>query len=92
MITRDQAESIAARFLGAPASDPEAGWELREFGAGWLVRGHNADGQRGNSGCVVERETGRVVAFPSAVPPRRILEEYPQVVDRRFPRELPSTD
>jgi hypothetical protein len=32
--------------------------------------------------CVVERATGRVLAFPSSISPTRIMTEYPQVVDR----------
>ena len=40
MITRNQAEHIAAQLVGAPADDPVNGWALQEFDAGWLIQEH----------------------------------------------------
>jgi hypothetical protein len=37
---------------------------------------------RGGSFCVIEKATGRVLAFPSSISPTRIMTEYAQVVDR----------
>ena len=92
MITRDQAEHIAEQLAGAPATDPDKGWDLEEFNAGWLILEHATRNLRG-AGChVVERESGRVMRFPSYVPPDRILEEYDQVVADGFPEDLrPAT-
>ena len=39
------------------------------------------------AGHVVERESGRVMRFPSYVPPDRILEEYDEVVADDFPED-----
>lgn len=88
MITRDQAESIAAQLSGAPAGDPDNGWDLREFDAGWLILNHATKDLRGAAFHVVERESGRVMCFPSYVPPDRILEEYDEVVADGFPENL----
>jgi hypothetical protein len=88
MITRDQAERIVAEMAGSPADDPERGWELEEFSAGWYVIEHAKEGRRGGAGHVVERESGRVLSFPSAIPPVRIIEEYDQVVQFGSPEQL----
>lgn len=87
MITRDQAERIAAELAGAPAGDPGQGWELQEFSAGWLVIDHSNQGRRGGPGRVIERETGRVMRFPSFVPPARIIAEYDAVREHGHPDE-----
>jgi hypothetical protein len=81
MITAEQAERIAGQVTGG---QQDAGWELEEFDAGWLIRENSADGEprRGAAVRVIERESGRVMRFPSSVPPRRILTEYAQVVER----------
>lgn len=92
MITREQAERIVAQLVGAPASDPDKGWDLEEFNAGWLVLEHATRNLRGAGFHVVERESGRVMLFPSYVPPGRILKEYDQVVGKGFPKDLrPAT-
>jgi hypothetical protein len=87
MITRDQAERIVAELAGAPADDPQRGWELQEFSAGWLVIEHANRGRRGGPGRVIERETGRVMRFPSFVPPGRIIAEYEAVRQHGHPDE-----
>jgi hypothetical protein len=87
MISSDQAEQIAAQLVGAPASDPDNGWELEEFDAGWLIRRKATMNIRGAASYVVERESGRVMRFASYIPPGRILEEYDQVVARGFPQD-----
>jgi len=81
MITAEQAERIAGQVTGRPRG---SGWELVEFDAGWLIRESSADDatRRGAAVRVIERESGRVMRFPSSVPPRRILTQYAQVVDR----------
>jgi hypothetical protein len=43
---------------------------------------------RGGASRVVERESGRVMRFPSYIPPVRILEEYDEVVADGFPKDL----
>lgn len=85
MITREQAESIANEILGSRPEDVEQGWSLREFGAGWLIERNVVAGNRGAASLVVERESGRVMRFPSFIPPTRILEEYDQVAARGNP-------
>jgi hypothetical protein len=84
MITRQDAEGIAERILGRPATDDARPWELREFDHGWLIQEALPAGirSRGAAHRVIERETGHVVQFPSSVPPVRIVEEYPAVRDR----------
>ncbi len=42
---------------------------------------------RGAGSYVIERGSGRVMSFPSYIPPDRILEEYDQVVSDGFPVE-----
>ena len=88
MITRDQAERIVAEKIGAPSDDPDRGWELEEFSAGWYVIEHAKEGRRGGAGHVIERESGRVMSFPSAIPPVRIIEEYDQVLQYGRPVDL----
>lgn len=85
MITREQAEYIANEILGSQPEDVEQGWQLREFGAGWLIERNAVTGNRGAVSLVVERETGRVMRFPSFIPTTRILEEYDQVAGRGNP-------
>ena len=76
MINRDDAERIAGEMTGAPSDDVERGWELTEFSAGWYVIEYAKRGRRGGVSRVIERESGRVMRFPSFVPPDRIIEEY----------------
>jgi hypothetical protein len=88
MITRDQAERMIAEMTGVPSDDPERGWELEEFSAGWYVIERAKEGRRGGAGHVIERESGRVMSFPSAIPPVRIIEEYDQVLKYASPEDL----
>jgi hypothetical protein len=87
MISRDQAERIANEILGARPEDVEQGWTLKEFGAGWLIERNAVVGRRGGASIVIERADGRVMQFPSYIPPTRILEEYDQVVATGRPDE-----
>lgn len=84
MITQQQAELIAGQITGRARDGGGQGWELVEFDAGWLIReGSASDASlRGGALRVIERESGRVMRFPSSVPPTRILTEYAQVVER----------
>jgi hypothetical protein len=72
MITRDEAEHIAAQLVGAPASDPGKGWAVEEFDVGRLILRHANWNLRGAASQVVERASGRVMRFPSYIPPDRI--------------------
>jgi hypothetical protein len=84
MITQEQAEHIAGEITGHPRDGGDGGWELVEFDAGWLIRESSASDAslRGGALRVIERESGRVMRFPSSVPPGRILTQYAQVVER----------
>ncbi len=87
MITRAEAEQIAAQVAGPAAQGDGRGWTLVEFDAGWLIRPASLDDPalRGGGVQVVEQESGRVMRFPSSVSPDRILAHYDQVVHRGFP-------
>jgi hypothetical protein len=87
LITPDQAAAIAARLCGAPPDDPQCGWELQEFDDGWLITERAKDGRRGGATRVIEREAGRVMSFPSFVPPSRIVEDYREVLEDGMPDE-----
>lgn len=84
MITSEQAEAIAGQVMGEV---PNRTWDLVEFDAGWLVQVTFTDGEhrRGGSTRVVERESGRVMRFPSSVPPDLILEDYALAQERGIP-------
>jgi hypothetical protein len=80
MITKEQAEQIAGQVTGRQ----DGSWELVEFDAGWLVRESSASDRsmRGGATRVIERDSGRVVRFPSSVSSSRIVNEYARVVGR----------
>jgi hypothetical protein len=84
VITREQAERIAAEILGTASDATDREWELVEFDSGWLIKEQvpGDEARRGGAARVVERASGRVVRFPSSVPPGRILSEYDSVADR----------
>jgi hypothetical protein len=88
MITKAEAERIATELLGPATAGDGRGWRLVEFDAGWLIwrdSMDNNDGSRRGGGVrVVERESGRVMRFPSAVSVDRILAEYDKVVGFGF--------
>ncbi|ABD11166.1 hypothetical protein CcI156_17950 [Frankia sp. CcI156] len=87
MIDEQRAQEIAATLLGRPAEDPQQPWSLQEFPQGWLINrtAHLTEEYVGAAGYVIEKNAGRVMCFPSFVPPRRILHEYDAVVDRGYP-------
>jgi hypothetical protein len=87
MITKAEAERIATEVVGPASASEGRGWKLIEFDAGWLIRQDWMDDRslRGGGVRVVERDSGRVMRFPSFVPPDRILTEYDQVVGDGFP-------
>jgi hypothetical protein len=76
VITQDQAAAIAFHACGAPPNDPRRGWDLTEFDAGWLITERAAPGRPAGRTRVIERESGRVMSFPSSVPPSRIMADY----------------
>jgi len=84
MITSEQAQLIATEVIGPATAADGQGWHLEEFDAGWFIREDwmSEESVRGGSFCVVERATGRVLAFPTSIGPDRIMTEYDQVVDR----------
>ncbi|CAO5258268.1 hypothetical protein [Frankia sp. AgKG'84/4] len=84
MIGEDEAVGIALALLGRPSDDPNQPWHLMEFEQGWLIdeTGYLAGKVAGSLGRVIEKESGRVVRFPSAVPTRRILSDYAAVAHR----------
>jgi hypothetical protein len=81
MIDQQGAERIAGEVLGRPPTDAHRPWSLREFDSGWLIHEeipHRED-FRGAAVRVIERATGRVMRFPSSVPPGRIMKSYETV-------------
>jgi hypothetical protein len=87
MITKAEAGRIATEVVGPATAGDGRGWRLVEFDAGWLIRQDWFDdhSRRGGAPFVVERESGRVMHFPSAVSVDRILTEYDRVVGDGFP-------
>lgn len=82
MIDTNRAREIAVVLLGRPSSDPTRPWSLIEFREGWIINenGHLGDAFVGSLGRVIEKESGRVVSFPSRIPTDRIIGEYDAVV------------
>lgn len=76
----DRATAIATlqEVIGCPPDDPTHPWTLREFEHGWLARVGPFEGYKGQSSLVLE-PSGRVLSFPSAVPPERIRNEFEAV-------------
>jgi len=89
MIDEKNARKIAEGLLGSPSSGGDSAWTITGFAEGWLIRQEPKEGFVGAGSYVVEREGGRVLTFPSAVPPQRIVDEYASVV--KWGREI-STD
>ena len=87
MIDEQWAREIATALLGRPADDPQQPWSLQEFPHGWLINetARPREEHAGVAGRVIERDTGKVMVFPSRVPPSRILADYPAVVDKGYP-------
>jgi hypothetical protein len=82
MITSDEAERIATEVIGPATAGDGQGWHLEEFDSGWFIREDwmSEKSVRGGSFCVVERATGRVLAFPSSISPTRIMTELLPVI------------
>lgn len=76
MIREDDAREIAIRFL---ARDDIT---LEGFSHGWRIRLPEDEHRRGLGTFVVEHETGALLQFPSAVPPRRVLSSFLELRDR----------
>jgi hypothetical protein len=87
VITQEQAAAIAFHVCGAPPGDPRRGWDLTEFEAGWLITERAKAGRRDGASCVIERESGRVMSFPSSVPPARIMADYDRALEDGTPQE-----
>lgn len=84
MITQDEAEQIAERVMRASTTEWDDGWELKEFEEGWLIIKKTTVRLMGAPCHVVERDSGRVVTFPSVIAPGRILTEYAEVAAKGF--------
>jgi hypothetical protein len=80
----DEALAVAMDVLRRPPDDSEHPWHLREFGSGWLIEESDFGGPVlvGGPRRVIERNSGRIMRFPSSVPPRRILNEYESIASR----------
>lgn len=82
MMDEMEARKRIEAFLKCPSDDANRPWTMEAFAEGWLVRQGPFEGFYGQSSYVVERATGRIISFPSGVPPRRIREEYQKVLSR----------
>jgi hypothetical protein len=78
MVSESDAYRFATSALNRRHDDPEAPWQLVEFPEGWLIR--DSQQRRGSVTRVVERDSGRVLQFPSSLPPRLVRTEYSEVV------------
>jgi hypothetical protein len=87
LITQDQAAAIALHVCGAPPNDPRRGWDLTEFDIGWLITERAQTSRRAGATRVIERESGRVMRFPSSVPESRILADCQKVLEDVMPEE-----
>jgi hypothetical protein len=91
MISEKDAERIAMGALGRPPDDADRPWRLTQFDHGWLIVDVQppSEPSRGGTSRVIERETGRLLRFPSSVSRHRIMQEYPKVRGRghEVPRE-----
>jgi hypothetical protein len=87
MVSQQEAERIAAEFMGAPADDVDYGWIMQEFQAGWLLmhKWDKDDPVIGAGSYVVERASGRMLHFPSYIAPDLILADYDDVADEGSP-------
>jgi hypothetical protein len=88
LINREQAELVAAKICGAPSNDAENGWELKEFDRGWLVDRNAAKDRRGGLTFVIERDSGRVMSFPSFVPPSFVMTDYDEALPDALPEDF----
>jgi hypothetical protein len=75
-------EEARALVLGVMEGSLGEAWHLDEFPAGWLVVRDDAQGAMGATTIAVEHETGRVLSFPSSVPPRMITMQWDRVKGR----------
>jgi hypothetical protein len=89
MITQEEANRIAAEFMGGPADDAEYGWSIQEFRSGWLVLDRWDDGAPMTGAYVVERASGRMLHFPSYIEPELIIASYPEVEGEGSPLREP---
>jgi hypothetical protein len=87
LITQEQAAAIAFHVCGAPPNDPRRGWDLTEFDGGWLINERAKPGRGAAATRVIERDSGRVMNFPSSVPPSRITADYQAVQADGTPAE-----
>ena len=82
MLSKQEAEELVSKFLGEQEVNNNLSWKLLNFEAGWLVLQEEGDRQRGAGTLVVERESGRLLLFPSSVPVDRITSQYSVVAHR----------
>jgi hypothetical protein len=90
MISEKDAERIAASVLGRQPDDDGRPWKLTQFDHGWLVLDvlPPSEPSRGGTTRVIERETGRMLRFPSSISRADIMGEYLEV--RSWGHEVPQ--
>lgn len=79
MIDEPEARRRAQAFFECPSNDPEHPWSLESFTQGWLLRRTPRPGIIGDASYVIERESGRIVGFPSSYSPDLVRDEYPDL-------------
>ncbi|MCK9924680.1 hypothetical protein MXD61_22915 [Frankia sp. AgPm24] len=79
VIDKNAAAAIAVELQGRRQDDAERPWELEEFPEGWLIVDYSK--LMGAPATIIERSSGRIMHFPSYVPPGRIVEEYGSVLE-----------
>jgi len=72
-------------MLRVPADHPEHPWELQEFPEGWLIWQHGRERCRGGAYTVIERDSARIMRFPSWTNPTQITGNYAQAVKSGHP-------
>lgn len=80
MLNQEEAASLAELMLRVPADHPEHPWELQEFAEGWLIWRHGRECCGGGRYTVIERDTARIMRFPSWTNPTQITGNYAQTV------------
>ncbi len=97
-ISEADAQRIAENIIGRPSDDASHPWDLIEFPEGWLIDESSTVGastekqlpaRLGKVNRAIERDSGKVLRFPSSVPPMKICRDYLNVRPRGYPEEMP---
>lgn len=81
MIDEMEARRRAEAFFECPSDDPEHPWSLESFAHGWLLMRIPQPDIIGDASYVIERESGRIVGFPSSYSPDLVRDEYPDLAE-----------